>query len=105
MLMKLISGGQKYTRIPVPSLFIFANPHSLGTWVESSADASVRSDAKAYSTTLGAMTERQEKSVESGVPTAQVITIPNGDHFVFLSNETECLRAVKAFLSKLSEPN
>jgi non-heme chloroperoxidase len=30
MLMKLISGGQKYTRIPVPSLFIFANPHSLG---------------------------------------------------------------------------
>ena len=65
----------------------------------------MRSDAKAYSTTLGAMTERQEKSVESGVPTAQVITIPNGDHFVFLSNETECLRAVKAFLSKLSEPN
>ncbi len=105
MFMKLLSGGQKYTRIPVPSLFIFANPHSLGTWVESSADASVRSDAKAYSTTLGAMTERQEKSVESGVPAAHVITIPNGNHFVFLSNETECLRAVQAFLSKLSQPN
>ena len=105
MLMKLISGGQKYTRIPIPSLVIFANPHSLGTWVESSADASVRSDAKAYSTTLGAMTERQEKSVESGVPTAHVITIPNGNHFVFLSNETECLRAVQAFLSKLSQAN
>ena len=100
MLMKLISGGQKYTKIPVPSLFIFANPHSLGTWVESSADASVRSDAKAYSITLGAMTERQQKSVETGVPTAHIITIPNGNHFVFLSNETECLRAVQAFLSK-----
>jgi hypothetical protein len=94
-----------HTRIPVPSLFIFANPHSLGTWVESSADTSVRSDAKAYSTTLGVMTERQEKSVESGVPAAHVITIPNGNHFVFLSNETECLRAVHAFLSKLSPPN
>ena len=105
MLMTLISGGQKYTRIPVPSLFIFANPHSLGTWVESSADASVRSDAKAYSTTLGTMTERQKKSVESGVPAAHVITIPNGNHFVFLSNETECLRATQAFLSKLSQPN
>jgi non-heme chloroperoxidase len=104
MLMKLISGGQRYTKIPVPSLFIFANPHSLGTWVESSADASVRSDAKAYSTTLGAMTERQKKSVETGVPTAHIITIPNGNHFVFLSNETECLRAVQAFLSKLSQP-
>jgi len=104
MLMKLISGGQKYTKIPVPSLFIFANPHSLGTWVESSADASVRSDAKAYSITLGAMTERQQKSVETGVPTAHIITIPNGNHFVFLSNETECLRAVQAFLLKLSQP-
>jgi pimeloyl-ACP methyl ester carboxylesterase len=105
MLMKLISGGQKYTRIPVPSLFIFANPHSLGTWVDLSADDSVRSVAKAYFTTLGAMTERQEKSVEIGVPAAHVITIPNGNHFVFLSNESECLRAVQVFLSKLGQAN
>jgi pimeloyl-ACP methyl ester carboxylesterase len=105
MFMKLLSGGHKYTRIPVPSLFIFANPHSLGAWIDSSADASVRSEAKAYYTALGAMTERQEKSVESGVPTARVITIPHGNHFVFLSNEKECLRAVQAFLSKLSQPN
>ena len=105
MLMKLLSGGQKYTRIPVPSLFIFANPHSLGAWIDSSADASVRSDAKAYYTALRAMTEKQQKSVESGVPTARVITIPHGNHFVFLSNETECLRAVQAFLSKLTQPN
>jgi non-heme chloroperoxidase len=105
MLMKLLSGGQKYTRIPVPSLFIFANPHSVGAWVDSSVDASVRSDAKAYYTALGAMTERQEKSVESGVPTARVITIPHGNHFVFLSNEPECLHTVQAFLSKLSQPN
>ena len=102
MLIKLISGGQKYTRIPLPSLFIFANPHSLGPWIESTADASVRSDAKAYATVLGAMTERQKKSVENGVPAAQVITIANGNHFVFLSNETECLRAIQAFLSKLN---
>jgi len=105
MFMKLISGGQKYTRIPVPALFIFANPHSLGAWVDASADASVRSDAKAYYTALRAMTERQMKSVESGVPSARVVTVPNGSHFVFLSNETECLRAVQAFLSELAKPN
>jgi pimeloyl-ACP methyl ester carboxylesterase len=105
MLMKLISGGQKYTKVPVPSLFIFANPHSLGTWIDSSADASVRSDARAYYTTLDAMTERQEKSVERGVPAAHIITIPNGNHFIFLSNETECLHAVQGFLSKLSQPH
>lgn len=105
MFMKLLSGGQKYTRIPVPSLFIFADPHSLGAWVDSSTDASVRSDAKAYYAALGAMTKRQEKSVESGVPTARVITIAHGNHFVFLSNESECLRAVQAFLANLSQPN
>jgi pimeloyl-ACP methyl ester carboxylesterase len=105
MFMKLLSGGHKYTKIPVPSLFIFANPHSLGAWVDSSTDASVRSDAKAYYTALEAMTERQEKSVESAVPTARVVNIPHGNHFVFLSNETECLRAMQAFLSKLSQPN
>ena len=104
MLMKLISGGPKYTKIPIPSLFIFANPHSLGTWVQSRADASVQSDAKSYSTTLGAMTERQEKSVES-VPTAHVITIPNGNHFVFLSNEVECLRVIQVFLSHMDRLN
>lgn len=75
---------------------------TVGTWVESSADASVRADAKTYSNTLGAMTERQEKSVESGVLAAHVINIPNGSHFVFLSNEMECLHVVQAFLSKFS---
>ncbi len=104
MLMKLISGGQKYTAILVPSLFIFSNPHSPGAWLESSADVSVRSDAKVYSTTLEAMTKRQEQSVKSGVPGADVVTIPNGNHFVFLSNEKECLGTVQAFLSKLSQP-
>lgn len=105
MLMKLLAGGEKYTRIPVPSLFIFTNPHSLGPWAESTTDAAVRSAAKVYSNTLEAMTERQEKSVETGLPAAQVITIPNGNHFVFLSNEAECLRVVQAFLSKLSQSN
>jgi pimeloyl-ACP methyl ester carboxylesterase len=102
MLMKLLSEGQKYTRIAVPSLFIFANPHSLGPWVDSCTNPSVRSDAKAYYRALGAMTERQEKSVQTGVPAAEVINIPHGNHFVFLSNETECSRAVQAFISKLS---
>ncbi|HKO20469.1 MAG TPA: hypothetical protein VJU82_16455 [Acidobacteriaceae bacterium] len=66
---------------------------------------SARSEAKAYSTTLTAMTSTQETSVENGVKAARIITIRNGNHFVFLSNETECLDAVKGFLSKLSQPN
>jgi hypothetical protein len=46
----------------------------------------------AYSIKLKATTEKQEKSVESDVLGAQVITNADGDHFVFLSNEAGCLR-------------
>lgn len=48
MLMTLIMGTKKYTDIPAPALVIFANPHSLGTWVDDNTDPSVRAAAKAY---------------------------------------------------------
>jgi len=67
-------GRLKYTKIPVPSLFIFANPHGLGAWVDSSPDASVRSSAKADTDALAILTEKQEKAVEQGLPTARFIT-------------------------------
>jgi len=102
MLMKLIAGGQKYTKIPVSSVFIFANPHDLGTWVDSSEDASVRSLAKAYNDALASLTEKQEKAVEQGLPTAQVITLHSANHYVFLSNETDVLRYASAFLRRLN---
>jgi non-heme chloroperoxidase len=101
MLMKLVTGGLKYTKIPVSSLFIFANPHGLGTWVDSSPDASVRSSAKAYTDALAILTEKQEKAVEQGLPTARFITLHGANHFVFLSNETDVLRYMSAFLAEL----
>jgi non-heme chloroperoxidase len=101
MLMKLIGEGKKYSAIPAPALFIFANPHGLGTWVESSADPAVRAQAKAHSRALSSLTERQEKAVENGLPTARVVTMAGANHYVFLSNETEVLREVNAFLVRL----
>ena len=98
MLMKLISDGQKYTNIPVPSLFIFANPHGLGTWVDLNHDASVRGLAKAYKDELAILTEKQEKAVEQGLPTARVITLHGANHFVFLSNETDVLQYISTFV-------
>ena len=101
MLMKLITGGQKYTKIPVPCLFIFANPHGLGTWVDSNPDASVRSSAKAYTDALTTLTEKQKKAVERGLPTARLITLHGANHFVFLSDETAVLRYISAFALEL----
>jgi non-heme chloroperoxidase len=100
MLMKLITRGQKYTKIPVPSLFIFANPHSQGTWVDLNNDASVRRLAKAYNDALAILTEKQEKAVEQGLPTARVITLHGANHFVFLSNETDVLQYISTFVER-----
>lgn len=101
LFMPLLTGTKKYTAIPVPALFIFANPHSQGIWVDENTDPSVRNAAKTYSTALDALTERQERSVENGVPTAHVITLPGANHHMFLSNEAEVLKDIDAFLANL----
>jgi hypothetical protein len=61
----------------------------------------VQTVAKTYSAALEALTERQEKSVENGVPTAHVITLPSANHYVFLSNEAAVLKDIDAFLASL----
>ena|SRR5579871_4384379 len=101
MIMKLIATPSKYETIPVPALFIFANPHNLGTWVEHSTDASVRSQARAYSAAMDSLVTKQENAVKSAIPTARVVTIPHASHFVFLSNETEVLRDIRTFIAGL----
>jgi pimeloyl-ACP methyl ester carboxylesterase len=99
--MPLLTGTKRFTAIPVPALVIFANPHSQGIWVDENTDPSVQTVAKTYSAALEALTERQEKSVENGVPTAHVITLPSANHYVFLSNEAAVLKDIDAFLASL----
>jgi non-heme chloroperoxidase len=101
LFMPLLMGTRKYIDIPVPALVIFANPHGLGTWVDGNTDPTVRTAAKSYSSALAALTERQEKAVENGVPTAHVITLPGAHHHVFLSNEADVIREMRNFLNTL----
>ncbi|HEY6344079.1 MAG TPA: alpha/beta hydrolase [Bryobacteraceae bacterium] len=101
MLFSLFMNPRKYTNIPVPALLIFSNPHSQGAWVEGSTDASVRAAADAYSAALAALTDKQEKAVKDTVPAAHVVTLPNADHFIFLSNAADVLREIRGFLAGL----
>lgn len=101
LMMAVIMGTRKFTAIPVPALFIFGNPHSLGTWIDDNTDRSVRTAAEAYSSSLEALTERQEKAVKNGLPAAHVVTLPEANHYVFLSNETYVLRAIRTFVAGL----
>jgi hypothetical protein len=98
MFMSLMTGKPKYTSIPVTPLIIFANPHSLGAWVDNNPDPALQKAAEAYSTALTALTQRQEKAVQDGVPTAHIITLPRANHYVFLSNETDVLRSMQTFI-------
>jgi len=101
LFMPLLMGTRKYIDIPVPALVIFANPHGLEAWVDGNTDPTVRTAAKSYSLALAALTERQEKAVENGVPTAHVITLPGAHHYVFLTNAADVMREMRAFLTGL----
>jgi non-heme chloroperoxidase len=98
--MTIMMGTKRYTDIPVPALVIFASPHVQENWIDKSTDPAVREAAKAYSATLDALTEKQAKAFENGVPTARVIKLP-GAHHVFLSNEADVLSEMRAFLTGL----
>lgn len=97
----IMSGMKKYTIVPVPVLAIFAIPHGEGKWVDNSPDPKVREAANAYSAALTPLTESQAKSFEKGVPTARVVRLPGAHHYVYLSNEADVLREMRAFLSGL----
>lgn len=97
----LTTAMKKYTDIPVASVVIFGNIHGQGTWVDNSTDAKVREAAKAYSEALAALTERQAKAFENGVPSARMVNLPGAHHYVFLSNEADVLREMNAFLRRL----
>lgn len=93
----IMAGTQKYTNIPVPALAIFALPHDQGPWMEQNNDPAV----KAYAVRVDAIVEDQVNAFETGVPTARIIRLPHANHYVFLSNEADVLREMRAFLARL----
>jgi len=71
----ILAGLQKFTSIPVPILAIFS-PH----------DADDEAQAKAF---------------EEGLDSAHVVRLPGASRLIFLSNESEVLREMNAFLGGL----
>ena len=98
---KMLEGMKKYADIHVPALVIFANPHAQPKWISESTDTKVREAGEAFSSALLALTSRQAKAFEEGVPTAHVTRLSGADHYVYLSNEADVLREMKSFLSTI----
>ena len=94
----ILDGAQKYTKIPVPVLAIYAFPPRLG--LEMGDDPATREAVRAR---IFALEGAQVKAFETGVPRARVVTLPDADHFIFRLNEADVLREIKLFISTLKK--
>jgi non-heme chloroperoxidase len=90
------AGEQKYTRISGPVLAIYAFPHKVPPAIANDTAARARF-ISGESTTVGV----QAAAFERGVPSARVVRLPNADHYVFRSNESDVLREIRAFIESL----
>lgn len=97
----ILESGKKYDRITVPALAIFALPHLPERWIRESSDPKVQKASRAYFAAIDALTEKQAKAIEAGVPTARVVRIP-GSHYIFISNESDVRRAMRKFINSLT---
>jgi non-heme chloroperoxidase len=91
----IISGQQKYSDIRVPTLAIFALPHS--------TSPAVRNDPKKlaeYEMREEEFVGAQAKAFER-LPSARVVRLPFASHYVFFSNEADVLREMNAFIGSL----
>jgi pimeloyl-ACP methyl ester carboxylesterase len=94
----IVAGVQKYSAIRVPALAIFASPHAHGPWVDRAADPSRVRAALEQTEPLVTL---QAKAFEEGVPSARVVRLARANHYVFLSNEADVLRELRAFIAGL----
>ena len=90
------AGEQKYTDIKVPLFAIFANPKSPGPFAFNSPAERAAAEAS-----QAAAIDAMAKALQAGVPSARVIQIPHANHYVFLSNESDVLREMRAFIAGL----
>ena len=86
------SPGHFTTPIDLPILAIFANPHNYQPGPGLSA---------AFIAEMNAFTTQQIAAFKRGQPKAQVIVIPNANHFVYMSNKDEVLRDIDIFVANL----
>lgn len=93
----LLAGAKKYVDIRSPALFLVSS-QSPGRWAETSADPVI----KAQMAAMSALQDRQAKSIEDGLPGARVVKLPGANHYVYLSNEADVLRELRAFVRGLN---
>lgn len=89
-------GQQKYTVLRVPILAIFANPPKLTPSPGLNA-----SQSAAMTRLLAIHSQHFVQAFHTMAPTAQVVSIPNAEHYVYRSNQAEVLKDIEHFIGGL----
>jgi non-heme chloroperoxidase len=92
----VIAGEQKYAGFKVPILAIYAVGHRFGPYADK--DPATRDAALARSE---ASDQEVVGGFEKAFPSARVLQIHRTYHFVFITNEAEVLREMRAFTATL----
>jgi pimeloyl-ACP methyl ester carboxylesterase len=91
----VLTGVHKYTRLPLPVLGIVPFPRNPPPGAENDPAIAARH---------ASATEKERVQLarlEHDIPTATIARIPLGDHYVWRTNETDVLREIRVFLSRL----
>ena len=92
-----LAGMKKFADIRAPALAFIADPQDMGPWWNTTEDPEVRRILALAQPSK----ERVAKAFEEGVPSAHVVRMPNVSHYVFLTNEADVIREMKAFIAAL----
>ena len=92
----LLKAITKFAQIPAPALFLVSS-QSPGVWAETSTDPKTKEQMAA----LNGFLERQATAIREGLPGARVVKLTPANHYVFLSNEADVLRELRAFAAGL----
>ena len=87
----IVAGGRQFTEITVAALAIFASPHDIGS-------ATPDADFDRFDE---AMTERQARAFERGVPGARVLRWSHASHYLFLTRPADVMREVTELVMAL----
>jgi non-heme chloroperoxidase len=93
----IISGEERFSNLQVPILAFFTIPRTHGTQLDRLPPSLVA--ALVNRETM--QNQEQADAFKIGVPSAEVVIIPNANHGVFLSNESEVLHDIATFIGSL----
>jgi hypothetical protein len=92
----------EYAWIRVPVIAVYRTR----TWDDALAEYPPKSDAQLAALKQGyaaqrAMLEKWQRDLLAGVPTAKIVELPGANLYMFLSNEADVIRELRAFAASL----